>query len=190
MKIFPTRLMPARGRVGRFKPRRYAPSSWQPFVIRQGEWEFLGVTRRGMGSVILTCQPYRFGSCPLLTGLPQWVVDMQKRKVPDSGTPGKLPQAALGTKVLLKFQNLVQHLAVTQYDDGSPRTAGTLILFTNGVVWRAVLKDPDTSSKLVVSQETLDDLLNAAEMLLGSPDTMWEQDQYAVTVSKGRGKKK
>lgn len=189
MKSFPTRLFLVADRVRRYKPRRWAPTAWQPWCVRCGDLEWLGATRRKVGSVVVAVQPYRFGSPPILHTFPQWVVTMQKRKVPTGDSAGKMPQASLSTKVLLKYQNLVQHLALSQYDDGSPRSPGVLILFATGTSWRCVIKDPDTTAKLVITQESLDELLGAADLLLGSPDTMWEIDQYTPSSRKG-GKRK
>lgn len=189
MKAFPTRLFYEAGRVSRKKPCRWAANDWRPFCIRRGALEWLGATRRKHGSVIVAVQPFRFGNPPILHTLPAWVHAMLKRKVPTADTPGKAVQAPLSTKLMLKHQNLVQHLAVSQYDDGTPRRPGLMILFTTGTSWRVVLKDPDTNGKLVVTQETLDEVLSAADLLLGSPDTMWEIDQYASPKRKGGGKK-
>ena len=86
--------------------------------------------------------------------------------------------APLESTVLGHFQQIINHCAVTQYDDGEPRKAGWLTLKTMGSSWVLEFKDPDSCSRLVVVATTLDDGLALAQTLLESEEAPWEPDPW------------
>lgn len=115
---------------------------------------------------------------------------MIRRKVVAPDGEAVIVGASTMSKLLLKCPNVVQHCSVAVYDDGKEREPGTLIVFTRGKQWTVLAKDPDTGSKLVVTQDTIDEALLGLDLLLGSPDTQWERDDYARSGRKRRSKGK
>ena len=111
-----------------------------------------------------------------------------KRKSVSGGASGDGPKnlAAMSTKTMTAFKNVVQHLAVVRYDDGSPRVPGRLIVQTDGGNWTVIAKDPDGQCQLRATAALLDDALTLLDTLLGSESAPWEVDQWA----KSRGPRK
>lgn len=93
------------------------------------------------------------------------------------------------SKLLAQLPHLVNHLSVTRYEDGEPRTTGTAILKVLGTAWVVVLKEPDAAAQMQVTAATLDDALVLADLLLGSDGAPWEPDPWAKRQN-GQGKKK
>lgn len=94
--------------------------------------------------------------------------------------------AAMESKVLDKFFNLVAHCAITKYDDGDPRRPGWITLKTMGSAWVLEAKDPDSCSRMTASAGTLDDALTLLDLLLGSEEAPWEPDPWLRQQQKGK----
>jgi len=99
---------------------------------------------------------------------------MQKRKVADGGGEGVLSAADLNYKPNSSLKSLIAHLALTKYDDGSPRTPGKVKIEVKGALWQISLEDLDTASVLRVSAPTFHEMMQQANLLLESTDTLWE----------------
>lgn len=173
----------------RGRPRRWATREPTVFQLLVRDRVYSGVSRIGLGCVLLAVEPRGFGRFrpeALLQRVPN---HMKRRVLLPDGEDAPLG-AACGTKLLLKLQNLVQHCAVAVYDDGKERSPGTLIVFTRGKLWTVMAKDPDVGAKLSATAESLDEALLSLDLLLGSEDAQWEKDQYSAGNRKGRGKRK
>jgi hypothetical protein len=96
--------------------------------------------------------------------------------------------AAVESVILHSLPAVVAHLAVTRYDDGTPRRPGWITVSAQGAVWRVVAKDPDAGASLMSTGNSVDDALALMELLLGAEDAPWEVDPY-LTQSRRGGRK-
>jgi len=120
-----------------------------------------------------------------------WVGDVQemKKKKPVGAVADALHLAAMESDLLSKHQALVAHCAATKYDDGDPRKPGWWTIKTMGSAWVCEVKDPDTAARLVVVQQTLDDALTLANLLLESEEAPWEPDPWLARANAEKKKK-
>ncbi len=95
----------------------------------------------------------------------------------------------LESTVFGRLQALVMHCGVLQYDDGSPRRPGWIVIKTLGSSWVVEVKDPDACARLTVVERTLDDALALACVLLESDQAPWEKDQWLAQMA-SKAKKK
>jgi len=114
---------------------------------------------------------------------------MVKRRVKGASESEAQHVAAVESAIFTKLHPLVAHCAATKYDDGEPRKPGWITIKTMGAAWVLEAKDPDTCSRLVVVQQTLDDALLLASVLLESDEAPWEPDPW-LSQQAARNKKK
>lgn len=114
---------------------------------------------------------------------------MKRRKLGETLATEYQHLAPLESTVLSKLHNLVKHVAIVKYDDGTPRTPGTWMLKTMGIAYVVVVKDPDACAQLQCTGATVDDALSMADLLLGSEDAPWEVDSWAL-ARQPKGKRK
>lgn len=112
--------------------------------------------------------------------------EMKKKDMPKSVAEGR-HLAAMETDRFADMMPIVEHLAVTKYEDGDPRETGIIILKTNGVAYQAIIKDNDTGLCFTASGKSLDEAFETAALYLGTDSAPWEVDRYA---KKGGQKKK
>lgn len=87
-----------------------------------------------------------------------------------------------------RLLGMVEHCAITMYDDGEKRQPGWLMIRTMGAAWQIEAKDPDSGNKLPVVAATLDDALILMDALLRAEDAPWEPDPWLM--AKRSAKKK
>lgn len=171
------------------RPRRWLTRDWSACMVRVGPLYWKLAFRRGYG---ITCWSFeRDGfACPMWPGL-SWYGDLLviKRRKAQADAPTANHLAPVETNVFAKLMALVEHCAATKYDDGEARRPGWFTVRTRGSAWEVEIKDPDTASRLVVVQQTLDDALALAQVLLETEDAPWEPDQW-LAASNARSKKK
>lgn len=103
--------------------------------------------------------------------------DVKKKTKVNSGAD--VPHlAAVESNVFANLMGLVNHCAITRYDDGDPRKVGWITLKTYGSAWQVEAKDPDTCCRLTVVENSLDNALGLLNMLLESEEAPWEPDQW------------
>jgi len=114
---------------------------------------------------------------------PHWdVLEMKKRNqvpVTPEGTAQHL--ASVESVLFSKLHAIVKQLTVTRYDDGDPRTPGSLFISTQGSMWRATTTEPDACLKLTMMAPTLDDALAGLCLALEAESIPWEVDTYAMS---------
>lgn len=98
--------------------------------------------------------------------------------------------AAMESTVFGKLHPIVAHCCATQYDDGESRRPGWVTIKTMGAAWVIDVKDPDSCSCLRIVQQTLDDALALASILLESDDAPWEPDAWLAQQKAKDAKKK
>jgi len=98
--------------------------------------------------------------------------DVRKVKLADRASVKHL--AALETELLREHMAVVEHLALLQYSDGTPRQTGYLGIWTQGSTWVARITDKDADAQLTMEGKTLDEALTLLHMMLGAEDAPWE----------------
>lgn len=116
---------------------------------------------------------------------------MKKRTVPNQAGKVDGPQhlAAIESDVFTRLPNIVKHCCVTKYEDGEPRKPGWITIKTYGAAWVVQCKDPDACLSLSCTQQSLDDALALADVLLGSDEAPWEPDPFLMKQSAPKAKK-
>jgi len=115
---------------------------------------------------------------------------MKKRVAVSGGGDGNRPchLAALDSPAFKLFPRILEHLAVTRFEDGSTRLPGTVICRVESANWKVIAKEPSSQLQLTVIGATIDDALAGLELLLGSEEAPWDDDPNAW-VPKPRGRK-
>lgn len=88
-----------------------------------------------------------------------------------------------------KFKDLmplVEHCAIRQYEDGTPRETGWITIKTAGAAWVCQVKEPDGGCSFSAVGETIDKAIETAALLLACEEAPWEPDQWLMR----NGKKK
>lgn len=121
----------------------------------------------------------------------EWFGDLKKmkKKKPSEAKTDAHHLAAMESTLFGRLQPLIAHCAVTKYDDGDARQPGWWTLKTMGSAWMVEVKDPDTCMRLVVVQQTADDALTLASVLLESEEAPWEPDPWLTAAKAKKGKK-
>lgn len=136
------------------------------------------------GATARKCLPGE--SLPRVLRQREWP-DMKKLKREDVGSVKHL--AAMETELFREHMAIVEFLALMQYEDGTPRAPGRLVVETRGAGWALLLKDPDSQLQLKAVGITLDDALDALQVHLGSDNAPWELDPWARPKGPAKGKK-
>lgn len=180
-----------RRRKGSWKrARRFLSRDWQTYYIPV-RWGWVVVAGR-LGQQLRLVELWRDGTSKFKQTLSEqhkhWA--KMKKKKTQQQTSDATHIAPLESVILGNHHSLVKHCAVTKYDDGDPRKAGELIIKTMGAAWIVECRDKDQLLKLVVIQQTLDDALTLAALLLDSEDAPWEPDTWAQQQAARASKKK
>jgi len=112
-----------------------------------------------------------------------------KKKKQVGVTPDAAHLAAMESGMFSKHHALVAHCASVKYDDGDARKPGWWTVKTMGSAWVVEVKDPDTAARLVVVQQTLDDAITLANLLLESEEAPWEPDPWLARANAEKKKK-
>lgn len=170
----------------RKKPRRFYPRGTVYFQLKVGR-----------ATCDLARYPYQgtylvrvWEHCPL-TPRPSLVWDGDedipvKRPNPKAVPEGPQSTASLDTKLFTKLSPILEHCAVTRYDDGTSRQTGWITLRVLGTQWQVQVKDPATGLSFSTLAPSVDNALVLSASLLASPDCPWEEDPWL----KGQKKKK
>lgn len=83
---------------------------------------------------------------------------------------------------------LNEYLTLDKYPDGGQRQTATLLIFQEGLEWKACLRDRDTARTLWCSAASVPELLEALDEILQSDDAQWRKDrQSGSPQNKKRG---
>lgn len=168
-------------RIGRGaipKPRYWLGRNWTRHVVSARNGSYVLFAKRWWGVSIWAC--IRDGKeIPVWEGCSTYQeVTKVKRRQPSAEVGTVLHLAAVDSTIFGKMLPLVQHCTHTQYEDKTPRKPGWMTIKTMGAAWVVELKDPDSCSRLTVVQQTLDDALTLASVLLESEEAPWEPDPW------------
>jgi len=119
---------------------------------------------------------------------PRWAVGAWQR-VPEGCVMGFLQRAAEGDSTrrvesnvesrewAKKHPALFEYLTELKYPDGGSRTTATLLLFVEDGVWKACLKDRDTSRSLWMAAGSPQEVMRDLEAALASGEVDWRKDK-------------
>lgn len=103
---------------------------------------------------------------------------MPLKKPPASNSSGRSSVSLTSAGTTLRaFPTLLEFLVLSTWDDGSPRTPGTLLIFVDGSMWKACLKDKTGPRVCFVSGSDLDTLLLTVEEGLREDALDWRADR-------------
>lgn len=88
------------------------------------------------------------------------------------------PAAPATTSYLVLSPMLLEFTSATTYEGGLLRTPGYFTIRTRWTEWECTLYDPDAGMRLPVRAPTVDDLMVAVEVALGTQEAPWEVDRY------------
>jgi len=117
------------------------------------------------------------------------VFTMVKKRQPSAEASNASHVAPVESVLFGKLHPLVAHCAATRYDTGEARKPGWWTVKTMGAAWVIEIKCPDTCQRMVVVQQTLDDALALASLLLESEEAPWEPDPW-LSAAAAKNKKK
>lgn len=134
---------------------------------------------------------YAKGATPLLGHVPVTVMEYPEMGIKKRENKAKDLKhlAGLETTLFSDRLSLVEHCALLQYEDGSPRVPGWITIKTQGAAWVVQVKDPDSLSSFSSVAPSLDSALDTAALLLACDDAPWEADRWLADAA-SRAKKK
>lgn len=115
----------------------------------------------------------------------RWMMAVQRRNAPSATAPA--PQLPLPMAVLVNSPLLAEHITLTRYEDGTARTPGSFKVDNLGTAFRVTVYDHDAGLRCPVTGPTLEEALEAVEVMLGTIDAPWEVDRF---LSEQNAKKK
>jgi len=177
------------GTMGKRRPRRWIGRSFNQFKIltRNGVYFMCFLPNKGFfvsGYCVHDPRGYAGARPTVRRELPE----MKKKKIQAEGGDEK-HRAPLETELLRDLMPLVEHMALTRYEDGDSREPGWVTIKTNGRAWVVQVKDPDAGVSFQAVGETLDKALETAALLLGCDEAPWEHDLW-LTRNAAKKKKK
>lgn len=186
------RIVLTRGKsLGKWRrPRRWLSRDAKVYSVVVNRTLYLLVAKRWWGvSIYLAVRDDRIVWSYVREGAFHGAFQM-KRRDRASATSDAQHLAAAESALFSKLHPLVSHCCCTKYDDQTPRKPGWWTVKTMGSAWVVEVKDPDTCSRLVVVQQTLDDALALASVLLESDEAPWEPDPWLKANEAKQNKKK
>lgn len=162
------------------------PKDWQQTFMWIGGRKYVLDVRRGSGYVLVAVvEPGKLDH--VVWSLADFTRERRRRmrkKAAAAPAPGGRHLAPMETEVFAQLMPLVEHMAVTRYDDGDLRKVGRITFSTHGSIWQADIKDPDTLQQMRVSAPCFDELLALVARLLSSEEAPWEPDTWAQSQQK------
>jgi hypothetical protein len=169
------------------KPRCFMPIGPQWFYLLTADGcigmsyvPFQGVFRQARWSRSVERNEAGYGA--------EWTArrpSVRKVKLADRASVKHL--AALETEALRDYMAVIEHLALLQYEDGTPRKGGFLMIWTEGSQWRVKLLDNDADAFLPCVGRTFDEALGTLTLMLGAEDAPWEPNRRHKGGKGGKG---
>lgn len=173
-------------RLHRKRPCRWLPRGRGQFYLRHWQRVYLLTFRPWLGICVVAMWDMKLKVSVLDPPAWQWEFPNMKKRTAVSPGDGGQHRAALESVIFGGLLPLVEHCAVTRYDDGDPRQPGWITIKTQGVGWVVQVKDPDGACSFQAIAETLDKALETAALLLACDEAPWEPDRFLAS----NGKKK
>jgi len=167
------------GSVGRIRRGGVRlPKGASKFWIVKGDEKFLVDFIPYKGYAVVGLAPRHFAYVGTADFMYQWERASMKKKAPSSGGSGARHMAAMETALFAQHLPILEHLAITSYEDGDPRTTGYITLSTRGAAWHVAVKDPDSMMSFNLTSMAFDKLLDDLALILGCEEAPWEPDSW------------
>lgn len=101
-----------------------------------------------------------------------------KKKLVGSGGPAPRHLAAMESALFTQHMALLEHMALTAYEDGDARQPGFITLRTLGSAWVFDVKDPDTGLSFRILDQQFDKGLDLVQLLLACDEAPWTKDPF------------
>lgn len=160
------------------RPCRFMPRGVQSFYIRRGRLVFTLTSFPWKGICVTGCWKVREVFSPLDKPMYEWEFPQMKKKAAKEGDSSVRHLAALESNILHDLVPLVEHMAVTRYDDGDARLTGWVTIKTQGAAWCIQVKDPDSGNSFTVVDAALDKALETASLMLACDEAPWSPDPF------------
>lgn len=118
----------------------------------------------------------------------EWSTPSMKKKTLQAGKQDAKHLAALESTLFADLLPLIEHMAVTKYEDGDSRIPGWITIKVQGAAWIVQVKDPDAAVGFQAIADTLDKALSTAALMLACDEAPWEPDAW-LAQKKKTGKK-
>jgi hypothetical protein len=104
-----------------------------------------------------------------------WMALQRRRAEAASGTAVSAPMPSQG--YWSKLADLCEWLSAVVWEDGTPRSTGTVMIFAEDGRWKAWLHDRDGSQSCFVSSDTLEGLLASTCKAAATAGGDWRPDK-------------
>lgn len=111
---------------------------------------------------------------------------MKKVKLPERAAVKHI--AALESEMMKDAMPVLEQLAMLQYEDGSPRQGGLLMVWVDGSTWTALVKERSADAQMRATGRTWDEMIGTLALMLGAEDAPWEPDPNARRHGGRKGK--
>jgi len=177
-----------RWRLHGARPCRWLPRGVLSFYIQRRNLIFTLTSRPWLGIAVTACLENGNASLPSEKPQWEWRFPEMKKKATAPEDDKRRHLAALESNILADLLPLVEHMAVTRYDDGDARLTGWVTIKTQGAAWVVQVKDPDSGNSFTVVDASLDKALEATSLMLACGEAPWSPD--AFLKQQGAKKKK
>lgn len=169
------------------RPCRFMPNGVQSFYVTRANLVFTLTSKPWKGIAVTACLKLSKGSLRFDKPQYEWSYPDMKKKTAAAGASDARHLVAMETSILGDLIPLVEHMAVTRYDDGDARLTGWVTIKTQGAAWVVQVKDPDSANSFQVVDSSIDKALEAASLLLACDEAPWSPDPF---LAQARAKKK
>jgi len=156
--------------------------------LRRGNLVFTLTSKPWHGIAVVGCLKMGKGSIPEDKPQRVWEFPTMKKKQAAGDDAAVRHIVAMESNYLAQLLPLVEHMAVTRYDDGDARMAGWVTIKTQGAAWVVQIKDPDSGNSFQVVDASLDKALEGASLMLACDAAPWSADPFLAQM-KARKKK-
>lgn len=173
----------------RRRPRYWLSREWCTWVVWWGNSRFVLTGCVSSGIHVDAREWWQHGAPPKLLKRREWKRPIMKKRQAAKAATDATHLAALESSLFSDLLPLVEHCAVTKYDDGDARKPGWITLKTQGAAWIVQVKDPDTCCSFQAVGDSLDKALSTAALLLSCDEAPWEPDTFLAQQA-ARSKRK
>lgn len=152
-----------------------------------GEFSYLTFVRAYSGSVLCTASLNRDWWCGLANPKQHEMKTSYVQKALASRGVGGAGAAATDSDLAAACPALHEFLTVSVLPDGKARQTSTLLVFTEGAVWKAVLNERDGDLSLWATAESLQGLWHELEARLTAPNVEWRAKRVAAAQHPSQG---
>lgn len=167
-----------RWRLHGVKPCRYLPRGVQSFFVRRGHLVFTLTSQPWKGISVTACFRVKGVFTSLDKPFMEWEFPQMKKKQVQADGGGGRHLVAMESNILTDLVPLVEHMAVTRYDDGDNRLTGWVTIKTQGAAWVVQVKDPDSGNSFQVVDSSIDKALETASLMLACDQAPWSPDPF------------